>query len=42
VALYEILVVVQSGEIAAWATDAVGAAIGGIGSLLAFRARTQR
>ena len=42
VALYAILAVVQSGEIAAWVTDAFLAAIGGVGSLLAFRARTQR
>lgn len=42
VALYAILAVVQSGEIAAWVTDAFLAAIGGVGSLVAFRARTPR
>ena len=42
VALYAILAVVQSDEIAAWVTDAFLAAVGGIGSLLAYRARTHR
>jgi hypothetical protein len=41
VALYATLAVVQSGEVAAWVTDAFLAGTGAVGALLAFRARTQ-
>ena len=42
VALYAFLAAVQSDEIAAWVTDAFLAVVGGVGAMLAFRARAER
>ena len=42
VALYVVLAVIQSDEIAAWVTDIFLAAVGGVAGLIAFRAKPPR